>query len=85
MQVHFLTSIKSIAFKPGSALLCALLLVGCNAKVIEPMRLTAVPGQAATRLVSEQAEPGATNYGVPDVSRVIFVTDAQAPVLDLTY
>jgi hypothetical protein len=85
MQVHFLTSIKSIAFKPSAALLCALLLAACNAKVIEPMRLVAVPSAAAKRLVSDAAEPQAVHYRVPEASSVSFGPDAQGHIVDLTY
>jgi hypothetical protein len=85
MQVHFLSSVKSIALKFSAALLCAVLFAACNAKVIEPMRLVAAPSAAATRLAGDIAEPKATNYGVPEASSVSFITNGQDQVVDLTY
>jgi hypothetical protein len=85
MQVHFLLSVYSVSLKSSAALLCALLLAACNAKVIEPMRLVAAPSAASARLGSDLAEPKAAHYVVPEVSNVTFSTIAQEPVVDLTY
>jgi hypothetical protein len=85
MQVNFLLSVQSIAFKPSAALLCALLLSACNSKVIEPMRVLNAPSQAATRLAIDMAEPKAASYGVPDASSVSFITNEKDQVVDLTY
>jgi hypothetical protein len=87
MQVNFLLSVQSIAFKPNAALLCALLLSACNSKVIEPMRVVTVtaPSQAATRLANDLAAPKTASYGVPDASSVSFTTNAPDQVVDLTY
>ena len=85
MQVHFLSSVHSVSFQSSAALLCALLLAACNAKVIEPMRLVAAPSAASARLASDLAEPKAAHYGVPEVSNVTFGTIAQELVVDLTY
>lgn len=85
MQVKFLSSVQLFSLKPGVALLCGLLLMACNAKVIEPMRLKAEPSQAPRRTSSDLTEPKHTNYGVPEASNVNFVNDVQDQVLDLTY
>jgi hypothetical protein len=85
MQVNFLSSVQAVAFKPGAALLCALLLAACNSKVIEPMRLVAAPSIAAMRMANDLAEPRAADYGVPEASSVSFSPSAQAQVVDLTY
>ncbi len=71
MQANFPITVSSIVRKPGTALVCALLLAACNAKVIEPVRLA--------------AEPKATYYGVPEASSVRFITQSQDQVVDLTY
>lgn len=67
------------------ALLCALLLAACNAKVIEPIRLVSTPGSAPARMASDTAEPRAVNYGVPGASSVSFSPNAHQQVVDLTY
>jgi hypothetical protein len=85
MQVNFLSPVQSLAFKPSAALLCALLLAGCNAKVIEPMRLVAAPSTATERMASDMTEPRAVSYGVPEASNVSFSPSAHEQVVDLTY
>ncbi len=85
MQVNFVPSVTSVAFKPSAALMCALLIAGCNAKVIEPMRMVTAPSLAPARSASEQAEPGTTHYRVPEASSVSFIPNASEHVVDLTY
>jgi hypothetical protein len=85
MQANFSIAIPTVVRKPSAALVCALLLAACNAKVIEPVRLVATPSLAPARMVSDLAQPGAMHYGVPDTSNVSFSPSAQEQVVDLTY
>ncbi len=85
MQANLPITVSSVVRKPGTALVCALLLAACNAKVIEPMRLVAGPSLAPVGLASDLAEPRATYYGVPEASSVSFITHSQDQVVDLTY